>query len=76
MDASVHALCKQKGLSLLELTDRTGIDMVRLRSIFLGRWTPSPEERQKIAAALSVEVDAIAWGHVIPIQHIYGHGPT
>lgn len=76
MDASVHALCKQRGLSLLELTDKTGLDMTKVRAIYLGRWTPSPEEREKIAAALEVSVDDVAWGHETPIQHIYGHGPS
>ena len=43
--------------------------------VVLGRWTPSPAERQKIAAALETAVDEVAWGHVTPIQHLYGHGP-
>lgn len=76
MDSSVQALCKAKGISLLELTDKTGIDMMRVRAIFQGRWTPSPEERTRIAAALNMPTEEIAWGHTIPIQHIYGHGPS
>ncbi len=75
MAANVHDLCRQKQLSLLELADRTGLDLKRVQSIFLGRWTPSPAERQKIADALETPADEIAWGHATPIQHIYGHGP-
>jgi transcriptional regulator with XRE-family HTH domain len=75
MATSVHDLCKQRGVSLLEVADRSGIDLLRVRAIYLGRWTPSPEERQKIAAVLEVTTDDIAWGHQTPIQHIYGHGP-
>lgn len=75
MSASVADLCKQKGVSLLELTEKTGLDLVRLRAIYLGRWTPSPEERKKIAQALETSVEEIAWGHTTPIQHLYGHGP-
>jgi len=44
-------------------------------AIILGRWTPSPQERRKIADVFDLEPDQIAWGHKTPIQHIYGHGP-
>lgn len=76
MSANLQTMCKQKGVSLLELTDKTGLDMTRVRAIFLDRWTPSPTERQKIAAALNVSTEDIAWGHQTPVQHIYGHGPS
>ena len=75
MTASVQDTCKQKGLSLLELADRSGLDLPKVRAIFLGRWTPSAQERERIATALEVQLDDIAWGHNTPIQHIYGHGP-
>lgn len=75
MATSVNELCKQQSVSLLELADRTQMDLKRLQAIFLGRWTPSPQERQTIAEALETSVDEIAWGHETPIQHIYGHGP-
>ena len=76
MATSVLELCRKTGVSLLELADRSGLDLPRTRAIFLGRWTPSPDERQRIATALQVSVDEIAWGHDTPIQHIYGHGPS
>jgi hypothetical protein len=44
-------------------------------AIALGRWTPSPSERDKVAAAFGLTRDQIAWGHKTPIQHIYGSGP-
>ena len=44
-------------------------------AIVLGRWTPSPVERQKIASALGVAPEEISWGHATPFQHLYGHGP-
>ena len=75
MAISVHDVCKEQGLSLLELAEKTGLDLKRLQAIYLGRWTPSPSERQKIADALSRSPDELAWGHETPIQHIYGHGP-
>jgi transcriptional regulator with XRE-family HTH domain len=74
MASSVLEICRRQGLSLLELADRSGLDLPKTRAIFLGRWTPSPDERQRIAAALNVSTEDIAWGHETPIQHIYGHG--
>ncbi len=75
MAVSVQDICTKQKMSLLELTERTGLDLKRLQSIFLGRWTPSPDERDKIAKALGKSANDIAWGHETPIQHIYGHGP-
>lgn len=75
MAISVHDLCKERGLSLLEVAEQSGLDLLRVQAIYLGRWTPSPSERQKIAAVLETPVEDVAWGHQTPIQHIYGHGP-
>jgi transcriptional regulator with XRE-family HTH domain len=75
MPHSVAELCREKAISLQELLDRSGLDETRVQAIVLGRWTPSPEERRRIADALGSTVDDIAWGHVTPIQHLYGHGP-
>lgn len=75
MAMSVSELCEQQQLSVEQLTERSGLEPQRVLAIMLGRWTPSPAERQKIAASLGVERDEISWGHKTPIQHIYGHGP-
>jgi hypothetical protein len=42
----------------------------------MGRWTASPQERQRISDVFNVPTDEITWGHVTPIQHIYGQGPA
>jgi transcriptional regulator with XRE-family HTH domain len=75
MIASVADLCEQQKITAADLARRTGLDDSRLAAIILGRWTPSPAERQKIAAAFKLSPDAIAWGHKTPVQHLYGHGP-
>ena len=75
MPASVDELCHQQHVSLADLVARTGLDEPRVAAIILGRWTPTPAERQKIAAVFQVPVSEIAWGHKTPIQHIYGQGP-
>jgi hypothetical protein len=45
-------------------------------AIVLGRWTPSPEDRDAIAKVFGLTRDQIVWGHKTPIQHIYGQGPA
>lgn len=75
MAVSVWDLCEQQKISVAQLVEKTGLDDNRVTAIILGRWTPSPSERQKIAAAFNLTVDAVAWGHKTPVQHLYGHGP-
>ena len=75
MIRTVADLCREQNLTVVELADRSGLDAGRVTAIALGRWTPSPADRQKIAAVFGVAVDQIAWGHKTPIQHLYGHGP-
>jgi transcriptional regulator with XRE-family HTH domain len=75
MAKTVADLCRESNLSVVELAQRAGMDENRVTAIALGRWTPSPTERQSIATALGVSLDDIVWGHQTPIQHLYGHGP-
>ena len=75
MAQSVADLCQEHQITLAELTARSEMEEGRVMAIVLGRWTPSPVERQKIADVFGVAVDQIAWGHKTPIQHLYGHGP-
>lgn len=72
---SVARLCTDQGMDLRTLSERSGVDEQRLMAIVLGRWTPSPEDRDAIAGVFGVTRDDIAWGHKTPIQHIYGQGP-
>jgi hypothetical protein len=75
MAHSVADLCRQHRVDVAGLADRCGLDEQRVLAIVLGRWTPSPVERQSIASVFGVSVDDVAWGHKTPIQHLYGHGP-
>jgi transcriptional regulator with XRE-family HTH domain len=58
------------------LAERSGVDVQKVTAIVLGRWTPSPEDRDAIAAVFGLKREDIAWGHRTPIQHIYGQGPA
>jgi transcriptional regulator with XRE-family HTH domain len=72
---TVEQLCAERGLDARQLAERCGLDEQRVLAIALGRWTPSPRERDAIAAVFGLTRDQIAWGHKTPIQHLYGHGP-
>ena len=71
----VAELCEEQQVTLAQLAERTGLDDSRVAAIALGRWTPSPDERQKIAAVFNVTVKEIQWGHSTSVEHLYGHGP-
>ena len=68
-------LCKNQNVPFEQLVARSGLDSGRVSAILMGRWTPSPAERQSIAEVFGVAKEEIAWGHATPIQHLYGHGP-
>lgn len=76
MAENVAELCERHKVSVEELANRTGVPVDRVTAIALGRWTPSPDERNKIAGAFGLQPGDIGWGHKTPIQHIYGHGPA
>jgi len=76
MTLSVADHCRQQDIPFDQLVERTGLDESRVMAIILGRWTPSPSERETVATALGVSKDEISWGHQTPIQHIYGFGPS
>lgn len=72
----VDQLCLEHQIDVPQLAQRSGLEETRVLAIALGRWTPSPEERDAIAAVFGLTRDQIVWGHRTPIQHIYGHGPA
>jgi hypothetical protein len=48
------------------------MDLKRLQAIYLGRWTPNANQREKIAEVLNTPIGDIAWQHVTPVEHFYG----
>jgi transcriptional regulator with XRE-family HTH domain len=73
---SVDDLCIEHQIDHRQLAEKAGLDEQRVLAIVLGRWTPSPAERDKVAAVFGLTKDQISWGHKTPIQHLYGHGPA
>jgi hypothetical protein len=65
----------ERGLALAELVEASGLDDRVVKAIVGNRYTPSPDQRRRLAAALGVALEQVAWGHQAPIEHVYGHGP-
>lgn len=64
-----------RGIRIETLLEAAGLDRKVLTAIVHGRYTPSPQQRQRLAAALGITPAQISWGHTVPVEHIYGHGP-
>jgi ribosome-binding protein aMBF1 (putative translation factor) len=66
---------EEKQMDFDELVATSGLDRKLVRAIVSGNYTPSPSQRRSLAAALGVTVEEVSWGHVVPVEHMYGHGP-
>ena len=75
MALSVDDHCRKQQIGLAQLVEQSGLEEGRVIAILLGRWTPSPAERQSIANVFQVQSNEISWGHKTPVEHLYGHGP-
>jgi len=70
---TIDLLLEQSSLSLEQVAELAGITAKRLLAIATGRWTPSPTERQRVAAVIGVEVDDVSWGHTMAPRNIRYH---
>lgn len=61
---------EETGLGVDDVAAKSGLPVERVEAIALGRWTPSPAEREKIAAAFGVEVGMISWGHTMDPRNV------
>jgi transcriptional regulator with XRE-family HTH domain len=74
MKPIVHYL-EQMGMTLDQLVSASKLDVKLVTAIVTGNYTPSPSQRELIAAALGVSKDEISWGHTVPVEHLRGNGP-
>ena len=72
---SIARYLEEKGISAAQLVTTTGLDRKIIAAIITGNYTPSPSQRERLAAALGVDRDEISWGHEVPVQHLRGNGP-
>lgn len=57
-------------LTVEDVAERAGLPFERVEAIALGRWTPSPRERSKIAEAIGVAVSDVSWGHTLDPRNL------
>ncbi len=65
----------ERGMALAQLVESSALDDRVVRAIVHGHYTPSPEQRRRLADALGVAVEQVAWAHQAQVAHVYGHGP-
>ena len=70
---TIDLLFEETGLSIEEIAERSKLECDRIEAILVGRWTPSPDERQRLAAAFGVTIDDISWGHSMAPRVIRYH---
>jgi len=66
---------EEAGMNAVQLARAAGLDPKLVKTIAAGNYTPSPAQRQSLAAALGLTVDEIAWGHAVPVEYLRGNGP-
>jgi len=70
---TIDVLLEDLDWELERLAEKCELPFDRTAAIVDGRWLPSPQERQKIAAALGVEVSAVSWGHTMSPRNVRYH---
>lgn len=67
---TIDLLFEETGLTVEDVAERCGLSPERVEAVALGRWTPSPAERLRLAEAFGVAVDGISWGHTMDPRNI------
>ena len=71
---SLSAWMEEKNIARDQLVEAAGLEERVFEAIFQGRYVPSPQQRQRLAAALGIDHSEISWGS-LEVHHMYGHGP-
>ena len=66
---------EETGVGLEQLVSASGLEGKVVKAIVSGNYTPSPSQRQRLAAALDVSMEDISWGHSVTVEHLRGNGP-
>lgn len=67
---TIDLLFEECELTIDDVAERSNLPLARVEAIALGRWTPSPEERRRIADAFGVPLDEVSWGHSMDPRNI------
>ncbi len=67
---TIDLLFEESGATLDDIAERARLSLQRMEAIAVGRWTPSPEERRRIADAFGIAVEEVSWGHSMDPRNI------
>ena len=67
---TVDLLFEETGKTVEDIAETTGLEFSRVEAIALGRWTPSPQERAKIADAFGTSLEEVSWGHTMDPRNV------
>ena len=70
---TIDLLFEETQFTIEDVAERARLLPERVEAIAVGRWTPSPEERRRIALAFGVSADDISWGHTMDPRNIRYH---
>lgn len=70
---TVEHLFEETGIAVEEIAARARLSVERVLAIAEGRWTPSPDDRERIAAAFGLPVAEISWGHTMNPRNVRYH---
>jgi len=67
---TVEHLFELTGMAIEDVAEKAALPVERVAAIAEGRWTPSPDDRTRIAAAFGVSVEEVSWGHSMNPRNI------
>lgn len=70
---ALDQLIEETGLSVDEIAAQAKIPSERVSAMIDGRWTPSPSDREKMAAVFGLTPDDVVWGHTMDPRNVRYH---
>jgi transcriptional regulator with XRE-family HTH domain len=67
---TVEHLLEETGMTVERLAEAARLPVERVAAIAEGRWTPSPDDRERIAAAFGLPVSEISFGHTMNPRNV------
>jgi hypothetical protein len=65
----------ERRIGISDVVKSSGLDPKVVEAVIKGRYTTSPQQRQRLAQALNLSPDDIGWSQSVQVDHLYGHGP-
>jgi len=67
---AIYEFLEEQKLDIESFANLCQLPVERIEAITAGRWTPSPQDREKIAQALQVSANDIIWGHTLDPRNL------